>query len=76
MTWPVPVTCPASETTRAAGTKKLDPNSRSMSSMVTADPSTGVAHNTRMLVMKMAQDVSGMRKKVMPFARIFTMVVM
>ncbi len=55
--------------------KKQVPNSRSASCMNPAAVSTGSAKACRMAVMNMAQIVSGMRKSVIPGARMLMMVV-
>ena len=52
------------------------PSVRSKSSMISAAESTGSASSSRIAVMKSAQTVSGIRKNVMPGARMLMMVVM
>ncbi len=59
-----------------AGSKKAVPKLRSVSSMVSAPASTGIASSSRIAVMNSPHTNSGMRCMVMPGARILMMVVM
>src|SRR5216683_6395552 len=59
-----------------AGSKKVVPKLRSVSSIVIAPASTGSANSSRKAVTRIDHTKSGMRCKVMPGARILKIVVM
>ena len=59
-----------------AGRKNVVPSTRSKSSMIIAPESTGSASSSRIAVMKSAHVVSGIRKNVIPGARMLMIVVM
>ncbi|MNJ29216.1 hypothetical protein D3C77_237760 [compost metagenome] len=59
-----------------AGSKKLVPKLRSVSSMVIAPARTGSENSSRKAVIRMPQANSGIRCRVMPGARMLKMVVM
>ena len=72
-----PPLCPVSTPfTVPRGTKKLVPRLRSISRRMPAESNTPNASNPRIAVTNHAQQVSGMRIKVMPFARMSSVVVM
>src|SRR6516162_8554369 len=72
-----PPLCPVrTPLTVTSGTKKLVPRLRSISSRIPAESRTPNASSPRIAVTNHAQHVSGMRIKVMPFARMSRVVVM